>query len=103
MSFYLISVSSLDVITDAVHHLNTHQIPIMACDQPLYAIAKQIQWNQPLFYSENKVVIIFGQLHVEMAAWKTIGDWLDDSGWTAALIKSNIASAGNADAFLKSS
>ena len=38
-----------------------------------------------------------------MAAWKTFGDWLDDSGWTAALVQSNIATAGKADAFLKSS
>ena len=36
-----------------------------------------------------------------MVAWTTIGDWLTESGWTAALIQSNIASAGKADAFLK--
>ena len=36
---------SIDVIKDAANHLNPHQIPVMACDQPLFAIAKQIQWN----------------------------------------------------------
>ena len=44
----------------AGHHLNPHQIPIMACDQPLYAIEKQIQWNWSLLYGENKVVFKFG-------------------------------------------
>ena len=71
---------SKDVIKNAVHHLNPHQFPVMACDQPLYAIAKQIQWNWPLLYGENKVVIMFGGLHIEMAARKNIVDWLDDSG-----------------------
>jgi len=28
---------------------------------------------------------------------KTVGDWLEDSGWTAALVDANIASSGKAD------
>ena len=35
-----------------------------------------------------------------MAVWKTIGDYLSNSGWTAALTQAGIASSGTADSFL---
>ena len=34
---------AIDVITKAVNFLNQGQVPVLACDQPLYAIAKKIQ------------------------------------------------------------
>ena len=43
---------------------------------------------------------MFGGLHIEMAVWKTIGDYLSNSGWTAALTQAGIASSGTADFFL---
>ena len=39
-------------------------------------------------------------LHIEMAALKTIGDWLKDSGWSSALSEADIAFSGAADSFL---
>ena len=30
----------MDVIKQGVYFLNSNQIPVMACDQPLYALAK---------------------------------------------------------------
>ena len=36
-----------------------------------------------------------------MAIWNTLGDYLESSGWTAALIQAGIASSGTADSFLK--
>ena len=38
---------AIDVIKKAVNVLNQGQIPVLACDQPLYAIAKKIQWTFP--------------------------------------------------------
>ena len=73
----------------------------MAFDQPLYAIAKQIQWQWSNSHGEKHYVIMFGGLHVEMTALKAIGKLLEDSGWTSALIQSGVASAGKADSFLK--
>ena len=46
---------------------------------------------------------MFGGLHLEMAFWKTIGDFLDQSGWTVALEKADITSSGVAQSFLKAS
>ena len=42
-------------------------------DQPLYAVAKQVQWNWKDRYGENKFVIVFGGLHIELAFLKVIG------------------------------
>ena len=39
--------------------------------------------------------------HAQMAFLKAIGGWLDDSGWTAALVEANVASAGTAESFIK--
>ena len=36
-----------------------------------------------------------------MDLWNTVGDYLEDSGWTTALTNADVASAGKADSFLK--
>ena len=91
---------SMDVVKKAVQNLNDKQTPVVAFDQPLYAIAKQIQWRWPSMYGEEKCVVMFGGLHIEMAALKTLGDWLQGSGWVEALIQAGIATAGTANSFL---
>ena len=62
---------SMNMINSAVQHLNPGQAPVIAFDQPLFALAKQIQWRWPEQYGEDKFVIMFGGLHIEMAALKT--------------------------------
>ena len=42
-----------------------------------------------------------GGLHIELAALKTLGDLLEGSGWTGALVTAKVASPGTADSFLK--
>ena len=59
---------SMNMIKASADMLNPGQTPVVAFDQPLYAIAKQIQWNWPDLYGEDKFVITFGGLHIEMAA-----------------------------------
>ena len=43
---------------EAVEHLNPNQTPVLTMDQPLPAIAKEIQWLRPDSFSNNKYVII---------------------------------------------
>jgi len=50
-----------------------------------FAKAKYIQWMWPDSHGEDKIVIMFGGLHLEMAMWNMLGDYLADSGWTVAL------------------
>ena len=46
---------SMSMIKASVDMLNPGQTPVVAFDQPLYAIAKQIQWNWPDVYGEYKL------------------------------------------------
>ena len=60
--------NSFNVIKSVVEHLNSRQTPVIAFDQPLYALAKQVQWN--------KYLVMCGGLYIVTAALKTLGDWL---------------------------
>ena len=94
---------SMDIIKAAVQHLNPGQTPIVAADQPLYALAKKIQWSWPATHGEDHFVIMFGGLHIEMALQKVLGDWLEGSGWTNALVQADIAGSGTANSFIHAS
>ena len=75
----------MEVQRQATDYLNPGQIPVTAFDQPLFAIAKYVQWKWPATHGEHVHVIMLGGLHTEMALWRTLGDVLEGSGWTAAL------------------
>lgn len=94
---------SMNIVKQSVNHLNPEQTPVVALDQPLFAVAKEIQWYYPETHGEDKFVVMFGGLHIEQAFLKVLGDWLDGSGWTAALAEGNVATAGTAESFLKAS
>ena len=92
---------SMTITMNAIQHLNPDQIPVLACDQPLYAIAKNIQWTWRSIFGEDKLLIMFGGLHIEMAAWKAVGTWMDGSGWTDALTQAEVATSGKADSYIQ--
>ena len=92
---------SFDVVKKITELTNPGQPPVIAVDQPLFAIAKNIQWKWPTAYGESKFVIMFGGLHIELAALKTLGNLLQSSGWTSALGAAGVAASGTADSFLK--
>ena len=94
---------SMDMLQQATHALNPGQIPVIAFDQPLYALAKQIQWDKEDVYGEKNCVIMLGGLHILMAALKVLGDWLEGSGWTEVITKANISTSGVADSMLEAS
>ena len=90
----------MDIQQQITEYLNPGQIPVTAFDQPLFTLAKYVQWHWPDSLGEKCHVVMFGGLHVEMALWNTIGDFLESSGWTTALCESEVASSGTADSFL---
>ena len=55
----------------------------------------------PNIYGEKKYVVMLGGLHTEMALWNTLGDVLEDSGRTTALVEAEVASTGIAASFVK--
>ena len=92
---------TVDIIKTITDYLNPGQIPVIANDQPLFALSKYVQWRWPETHGERMFVVMFGSLHIEMALWNAIGDFLEGSGWTVALSDAGIASSGTADSFLK--
>ena len=68
---------AMDVIWKVVQVFNPGQIPVITLDQPLYTIAKQIQYFSPASNEEDKYVILLGGLHIEKASLYMIGDCLE--------------------------
>ena len=68
-------------VCDTVAHLNPGQVPVITADQPIYALAKQVQWQRPDKYGEDKYLVMFGGLHIEMAALRSLGSLFKDSGF----------------------
>ena len=60
-----------------------------------------MQWLYPNEYGEDKILMLMGPLHIEMAFLNAIGNWLESSGWVDIIIKSEINTPGRADALLK--
>ena len=52
----------------------------MTVDQPLFAIAKNVAWTWPDEYREYKLVVPLRGLHIEMAFFGAIGNFLKQSG-----------------------
>ena len=73
-------IYGMTLIRDTTTFYNPGQIPVMAVDQPLFALAKQVQWKRPDYLAENKFIVLLGGLHIEIALWRMIGDLLADSG-----------------------
>ena len=93
----------MKIVKDDIRYLNPGQTPVIAMDQPLYALAKEIQWCFPEEFGENTFVVMLGGLHIEMAALRLLGEWLNDSGWTSLIESADIVRKGVADSLLKAS
>lgn len=47
-------------VSDAVAYLNPGQVRVITAEQPTYALAKQVQWQLPDEYGEDRYVVMFG-------------------------------------------
>ena len=75
----------------------------MACDCPIFAVTKQIQWSFPESLGEDRFIVMFGGLHLDKGMWSALGDLLEGSRWSAAITEAKIATSGSAQALLKCS
>ena len=66
-------IHAFKLIKKVIDFLNPGQTPVMIIDQPLYAIAKNIQWNMPERYGKDKLVVMLGGLHIEKGFLAMIG------------------------------
>ena len=91
----------MDLLIEITDYLNPGQIPVLACDCPIFEIYKCIQWKYPEKYGEDKLIIMFGGLHLDKGLWIALGDLLASSGWTDGLVDADVATSGTADSFTK--
>ena len=91
----------MDLLIEITDYLNPGQIPVLACDCPIFPKCKCIQWKYPEKYGEDKLIIMFDGLHLEKGLWIALGDLLVSSGWTDGLVDADVATSGTADSFLK--
>ena len=80
--------------------LNPDQTPLLGCDQPLFSIAKQLQWTFPETLGEEKLVVIMGALHIEDKMHGMIGKLLRGSGWSDILTQAQVLTSGRAKSVL---
>ena len=55
-----------DIIKMVTQYLNPGQLPVLTVDEPLFALAKYIQWSRPTEYGEDNFLVMFWGLHIEM-------------------------------------
>ena len=68
------------MLKKSTQFLNPGQISIISLDATLFALAKPVRWNWPQKHGEKDFVVMFYGLHIEMAIWKTLEDYLESSG-----------------------
>ena len=64
---------SMTLVQRQIEFLNPGKLPVMTVDQPLYAIAKEIQWAHPELLGEDKFLVMMGPLHIEMVVMRCLG------------------------------
>ena len=92
----------LKVICAALQKLNPGQIPVVAADQPLFAILKQIQWQDDL-YGDDRCVVMLRGMHSELGFWGILGKLVKESGWEEVLAEADIVSSGRANSVIHAS
>ena len=64
---------TMSIIAQVIQCINPGQKPVIVFDQPLYAIAKKLQWYYPHQYGTGKFVIMMGALQIEMSTLSALG------------------------------
>ena len=91
----------MTVLYRAISYLNPGQTPVMVADEPLFTLAKKLQWKFPQTdHGEDSFLVTLGAMHTEKMLWSVSGDWLNGSGWTTALTNSGISTSGKAEPFI---
>ena len=91
----------MKVIGQAINQINPGLIPVKEADQPLFTLAKKLQWKNPRTeFGEDSFLVTLGPMHTEKMLLGVSGDWLDGSGWVTALTNSGITSSGKAQSYI---
>ena len=66
---------AMGVLKKAIAYLNPGQTPVMVADQPLFTLAKKLQWKYPESeLGEKSFLVLLGAMHTEKMLWSVSGD-----------------------------
>ena len=82
------------IVNKSIAFLNPGHTPVIGADQPLYAIAKQLQWQFPTILGEHMYVVMMGGLHIEDKGQLMLGKFIRGSGWEWAMTTAEVFTAG---------
>ena len=70
----------MEIIKQTIAYLNPGQIPVDLCDQPVFVLAKEIQWRYLQKLSSRSCFCLFGWLHFEQCMLTIHGEPIKGSG-----------------------
>ena len=70
----------MSIITDTIKVVNPDQVPIDVCDQPVYALSKEIQYRFNEKFGQGKYFVLFGGLHIEKSFLVLHGNLINGTG-----------------------
>ena len=90
----------MNIIADTIKYINPGQIPIDTCDQPVFALTKEVQWRYPEKFSDVQYFSILGGLHIEQSLLVVHGEVVSGSGLAEILENNDLSLIGTSTAIL---
>ena len=69
----------MDITKKTIAFLNPNQTPVDVCDQPVYALTKEIQFRKPELFGNNQYFSLMGGLHIEHCLLSIHGELIKGS------------------------
>ena len=85
-------IHCMKIIKETIKAINDGQTPIDVCNQPVYALTKEVQWKFPNLFKDY--FTLFGGLHVEKCLLVIHGQYTTGSELSMLLGKSNLSIIG---------
>ena len=84
----------MNITKSTIAYLNPLQTPIDVCDQPVYALTKQIQFQKPDLFGGSQYFSLLGGLHIEHSLLIVHGELIKGSGLYDILSNNNFSIIG---------
>ena len=84
----------MNIISEPISVINSHQVPVDAYDKPVYALTKQIQLRYQELLGNSKYFLLFRGLHIGKAPLIVHGEFIKDSHLDKLLGQSNLSITG---------
>ena len=69
----------MEIIKQTIAYLNPGQTPVVVCNQPVFALIKEIQWGYPETFGSSSYLCLFGGVHFKQCMLTIHGDLIKGS------------------------